>query len=152
MNLTYQKAAKADADLLVELYNVSFYDDYMRYGECPGYGRTREEMERSIEKTEKYIIQNEDVSVGVLSFQGEGDGHYYLGCLCVIPAFQGKGIGTQAFQYMLSVCPDWRRITLVTPADKEQNIRFYTQKCGFRMGEKILDGKVEVVQFYWEHQ
>ena len=49
---------------------------------------------------------------------------------------------------MLSVCPDWKEITLVTPADKEQNVKFYTEKCGFNIGEKVMDGNVEVVKFY----
>lgn len=58
------------------------------------------------------------------------------------------GIGTQAFEYMLSVSPDWRQITLVTPVDKEENIKFYTKRCGFRLGNKVMDGNVEVVYFY----
>ncbi len=58
------------------------------------------------------------------------------------------GIGTKAFQFMLSVCPDWKEITLVTPADKKQNVRFYTEKCGFSTGETVMDGKVEVVNLY----
>lgn len=66
----------------------------------------------------------------------------------MIPEYQGKGIGTRAFQYILSVCPDWKQITLVTPADKEQNVKFYTERCGFQVGEKMMDGKVEVVNFY----
>ena len=37
MALTYREAVKSDADLLMDIYNSSFYDDYVRYGECPGY-------------------------------------------------------------------------------------------------------------------
>lgn len=148
MELTYRKAVKDDANLLVDIYNSSFYDDYVYYGECPAYGYTREEMEQNIKDFIKYIVLNNNIPVGVISFHDEGDGHYYLGCLCVIPEYQGMGIGTQAFQYMLSVCPNWKQITLVTPADKEQNVKFYTEKCGFSIGEKVMDGKVEVVNFY----
>lgn len=35
--------------MLIEIYNASFYDDYIKYGECPAYGRTRESMESSKE-------------------------------------------------------------------------------------------------------
>jgi hypothetical protein len=45
MKLKYIKANIEDADLLIKLYNEAFYDDYIRYGECPAYGRTRENME-----------------------------------------------------------------------------------------------------------
>lgn len=151
MMLTFRKAVKDDAGLLVELYNSSFYDDYMRYGECPGYGKSKEEMALSLEKSTKYIVISDYNPVGVISFEKKKNvGDYYLGCLCVIPAYQGMGIGTQAFQYMLSVYPDWKRITLVTPADKEQNIRFYVDKCGFHVGKKEMDGNVELVNFYME--
>ena len=33
MEVTYRKAVKDDADLLIEIYNSSFYDDYVFYGE-----------------------------------------------------------------------------------------------------------------------
>ena len=135
MEVTYRKAVKDDADLLIEIYNSSFYDDYVFYGECPAYGQTKEQMEQSFEDFTKYIILSDDIPIGALSFK-------------VIPEYQGKGIGTKTFKYMLSVCPDWKEITLVTPADKEQNVKFYTEKCGFNIGEKVMDGNVEVVKFY----
>lgn len=148
VELTYRKAVKDDADLLIDIYNFSFYDDYIFYGECPGYGQTKEHMEQSIEDFTKYIVLKDNIPVGVLSFKDEGDGHYYLGCLCVIPEYQGMGIGTKTFQYMLSVCPNWKEIHLLTPVDKKQNIKFYTEKCGFNIGKKVMDEKVEVINFY----
>ena len=150
MVLTYRKATISDAYLLIDIYNSSFYDDYVRYGECPGYGKTKNQMEQSILKFPKYIIIKDNIPVGVISLENKGNGHYHLGCLCIIPAYQGMGIGTQAFQYMLIICPDWRQITLVTPSDKEQNIKFYTEKCGFKIGGKETDGNVEVTNFILE--
>lgn len=150
MVLTYREAAKSDANLLIEIYNSSFYDDYIRYGECPGYGKTRSEMESSIHKFPKYIIMKDGIPVGAISLENKGNGRYYLGCLCVIPTYQRMGIGTRAFRYMLSICPEWKQITLVTPSDKEQNIKFYTEKCGFSITGKEMDGNVEVTNFTLE--
>lgn len=48
INLRYRKAEKSDAELLVDIYNSAFYDDYIKYGECPAYGRSVEQMESSI--------------------------------------------------------------------------------------------------------
>lgn len=144
MVLTYRKASKSDANLLLDIYNSSFYEDYIHYGECPGYGKTKEQMELSILKFPKYIIMKDGIPVGVISFENKGKGSYYLGCLCIIPKYQRMGIGSQALQYMLSICPEWEQVTLVTPSDKEKNLKFYTEKCGFNIAGKEMDGNVEV--------
>ena len=148
--LTYRRAVQTDAGLLVDIMDSSFYDDYVRYGECPGYGKTEDQMKLSILKFSKYIIEKDRIPVGVISFENKGDGQYYLGCLCVIPAYQGTGIGTQAVRYMLSVCRDWKRVTLITPSGNARNIKFYTEKCGFSIGGKMMDGNVEVTEFILE--
>lgn len=150
MDIKYRKATIEDADLLINIYNASFYSDYVKYGECPAYGRTKEAMEKSIVNNPKFIFYDKEKPVGVLSYDNKGDGEYYIGCLCVIPEYQGRGIGTKAFHYFLSVCEDWKKITLVTPVDKEENIKFYTQKCGFTIGNREMDGNVEVVGFIME--
>ncbi len=150
MSLKYMIAKKEDADNLIEIYNASFYDDYIKYGECPAYGHTRESMEASIEKVPKLIIYCDDIPVGVISARNKGNGEYYLGCLCVIPPYQGKGIGAQAVKYMLEYYKDWSKITLITPADKEENIKFYTIKCGFKIDHTDMDGNVRVVHFLME--
>lgn len=148
--IEYRKAEVEDAPILIDIYNRSFYDDYIRYGECPAYGRSIEEMEQSIIRAPKELILYEDKPIGVISVQDKGDGNYYLGCLGVIPEYQGKGIGTQAFNHLLSELKDWKRIELITPADKEENVKFYTKRCGFSLGETEMDGNVKVVQFYRE--
>lgn len=150
MSLKYIKAKKEDADLLIEIYNASFYDDYNKYGECPAYGRSRERMEESIDKFPKFIIYYDNVPVGVISVENRGKGEYYLSCLCVIPQYQGKGIGAQAVKYMLGYFKDWSKITLITPADKVENINFYTKKCGFIVNGADMDGNVKVVHFIME--
>ena len=46
--------------------------------------------------------------------------------------------------------PGWRRFTLVTPADKSENVRFYTEKCGFAIQASETDGNVRVYRFILE--
>ena len=76
-------------------------------------------MEESIAAYPKQIIFCDDIPVGAISVANRGNGEYYLGCLCVIPGYQKKGIGARAVQFMLDHYADWTKITLVTPADKE---------------------------------
>ena len=67
--------------------------------------------------------------------------------MCVIPEFQGKGIGTQAMKFVKSYYDDWDKFTLITPIDKTQNVKFYTEKCGFDIVSAEMDGNVKVVRF-----
>lgn len=149
MALTYRPANRGDAALLVEIYNAAFRDDYLRYGECPAYGRSREGMERSIERHPKVIVFCEDVPVGSVTLERRGGDCYYLGCLCVIPPYQRRGIGARALRHALATASDWRRVELVTPANRASNIRFY-EKCGFVSIGREMDGNVEVVRMALE--
>lgn len=72
---------------------------------------------------------------------------YEVGCLCVIPEFQGKGIGTQAIKFLTSHYENWDKFTLVTPIDKKENVKFYIEKCGFDMVSIEMDGNVKVARF-----
>lgn len=146
MQIIYQSAKVSDAELLIDIYNQSFYADFVRYGECPAYGRTIKQMQTSIEKWPKEIILCDQVPVGVVSLAKKEYGLYELGCLCIIPEFQHRGIGQKAIQHILELNPDWMEIQLITPMDKEENIHFYTDKCGFQILSKEMDGNVEVVR------
>lgn len=150
MKIDYRQAVKEDAELLVNIYNASFYDDYVRYGSCPGYGQTKGMMEESIDKYLKYIILCDNEPVGCVSCVKLEKGMYEVGCLCVIPEYQGKGIGTQAIRFVKSIYEDWERLTLVTPIDKKENVKFYTEKCNFRIESTERDGSVELFRFVAE--
>lgn len=41
MKIEYRQANVEDAELLINIYNSSFYSDYIKYGECPAYGKTK---------------------------------------------------------------------------------------------------------------
>lgn len=42
--------------------------------------------------------------------------------------------------------------TLITPVDKGENIRFYTEKCGFDIGGEGMDENVKVVRFVMQRR
>jgi len=147
MMIEYRKADIADAELLISIYNSAFYSDYIKYGEYPAYGQTREMMEKSILNYPKFIILYDSKPVGCVSFKKVDVGIYEVGCLCVIPEYQCKGIGTQAIKFITSYCDDWDKFTLVTPVDKKENVKFYTEKCGFDIVATEMDGNVKVARF-----
>lgn len=150
MHIEFRKADITDAGLLVDIYNSAFYSDYLRYGECPAYGKTREMMEQSIIDYSKFLILHDGRPVGCIACKETEKGNYEVGCLCVIPEFQGKGIGTATMEFAKSYFKDWSRFTLVTPVDKSENVRFYTGKCGFSVRSVEMDGNVQVARFVLE--
>ena len=85
--------------------------------------------------------------VGCVSCKKLEAGVYEIGCLCIIPEFQGKGIGAQALQFVKTLHEDWEKLTLVTPTDKKENVKFYTEKCGFQIVSAEMDGNVELARF-----
>lgn len=147
IHLSYRCADKNDVHLLNDLYNDAFYDDYCRYGECPGYGKTEEMMLKSLQSYPKEIIYFENKPVGVISVKQLREDEYIIGCLCVIPEYQGRGIGTAAFHYLLQNLKQWKRISLITPCENKRNIKFYIEKCGFVIEEKLHDGNVALYRF-----
>ena len=147
MELFYKNADINDAETLIDIYDSAFYDDYILYGECPAYGRSVENMEQSVQEFPKVIAYDQGKAVGVISYKPEGSGKYYIGCLAVKKEEQGKGIGTALMRHFMDEHPDWNEITLVTPCDKEQNIRFYTERFGFDITGEENDGHVKVLWF-----
>ncbi len=150
MQIAFRKAEAEDAEMLVRIYNASFYSDYRRYGTCPGYGKTVERMEASIRDHPKYLILCDQKPVGCVACHMQGIGEYEITCLCIVPEYQGKGIGTRAVQFVKALYDDWQKITLVTPADKKENVKFYTEKCGFRIISAETDGNVKLARFVTE--
>ena len=126
MDIQIKKAMAEDAQVLVDIYNKAFYEDFLKYGECPGYGKSVSDMEKSINETSKYIAYVGSAAVGAISVLKKDDGLYYMGALCVIPEYQRKGIGHKLLEFIKDKYKDWKKIELVTPANKEKNIKFYT--------------------------
>ena len=127
--LCFRPAEEKDVPLLTNLYDRAFLEDFQRYGQCPGYGRSQEQMRDSLRRVPKQILLFGGVPVGVLSYERRDDGSVYLGCLCIVPEMQGRGLGTRAFAHMLEECPEVHRFELVTPADKAQNIAFIPENA-----------------------
>lgn len=127
--LCFRPAEEKDVPLLTNLYDRAFLEDFQRYGQCPGYGRSQEQMRDSLRRVPKQILLFGGVPVGVLSYERRDDNSVYLGCLCIVPEMQGRGLGTRAFAHMLEECPEVHRFELVTPADKAQNIAFIPENA-----------------------
>ena len=104
-------------------------------------------MEESIMRHPKHILLCDKKPVGCISYTRLIRGEYEVACLCIVPDFQGKGTGTQAIRFLKTFLKDWEKLTLVTPIDKKQNEKFYTEKCGFHIESTEKDDSAELARF-----
>lgn len=125
-----ERAYEDDAAELVEARNKSFYDDYIGFGECPGYNIPVDEMKQRIRKSFIYKIIKDGKIIGDISIQKRNDGYYWIGCLEIIPEYQNMGIGSEALRYIESIYPDAVKWGLETPVHNVRNCCFY-EKVGF---------------------
>lgn len=142
MNLEIIRAYEEDASDLIEARNKSFYDDFVKFGECPGYNIPFENMVDKIRNLLVYKILIEDKIIGDISVKKLEEGYYWIKCLENIPEYQNKGIGSKVLSYIETQFPDAKRWGLDTPVQNERNCRFY-EKMGFiKVEDKEINEKL----------
>jgi len=146
MVIQIRRATIDDIPDLLDVQNQAFFADYLKYGQCPGYHRSADSMRQSVEKAITFLIDVDGKPAGDIIVRDMGNRNYYLGCLCVIPAHENKGIGQTAMAYLDAFFPDAVHWSLETPADKERNHYFY-QKHGYQITKEYWDGPVKIVLF-----
>lgn len=144
MEIKFERATVNDTEILINVRNQCFYEDFIKYGECPGYNISKEDMTNSILSRIAYKIILYNQVIGNISVTDNKDGTYYLGCLCVIPDYENKGIGQEAIRFIESEFPNASLWTLQTPADKERNHYFY-KKMGYSIVKECIEGSVKLV-------
>jgi ribosomal protein S18 acetylase RimI-like enzyme len=146
MEIRFEKAKLSDADELINIRNQSFYEDYVKYGECPGYNLNKENMTEIILNRILYNVICDNKIVGSISVKENKDDVYYIGCLCVIPEYENKGIGQETLKFIEGEFPNAKVWKLETPADKLRNHYFY-KKAGFKIVKEFMEGTVKLVEF-----
>jgi GNAT superfamily N-acetyltransferase len=92
---------------------------------------------KSISRHIVFKILCNEIVVGDIIVRNNGNGDYFLGCICVIPDYENKGIGHLAMNYIDGCFTDAKRWSLETPSDKLRNHYFY-KKHGFEIS-KVYD-------------
>jgi GNAT superfamily N-acetyltransferase len=131
MQLRFEAALPGDAAAFAAMQNLAFYDDFVRYGTCPGYGRSEEQLLESIRAGYNYRILADGELVGRISAKPLEAGCWYIGCLCITPSHHRRGIGRAALAFLEREQPQVTRWTLVTPADQQATLPF-TPAAAFR--------------------
>lgn len=150
MEIVFECAKPEDIEKLIEVQNLSFREDYERYGECGSYQETEENMADMIRTAIVHKIVVDGEIVGDIIVRNRGNGTFYLRTLSVIPRFQNLGIGTKAMEFIEADHPDATVWTLITPKTSDRNRHFY-EGLGFRSdGEEYRSEKLTLLRYLKE--
>ncbi len=137
MELKYEKITEEDIPDLTQVMTRAFDDDAQKHlgvqkGGPEGYdnGEFFRKWLFPYDDSEGYKILFEDQIIGGFIVWILEDGNSILGTIFVDPAWQDKGVGTQAWAFIEKMYPDAKSWTLGTPSYATKNHHFY-EKCGF---------------------
>lgn len=147
MNIEFKLANKNDVKKLIEVQSKSFYEDYIKYGECPSYNEPEDRMLDLIENAIVYKILKDNEIVGDIIIRKKENNEYYLRTFSVIPECQNLGIGQKALKYIDEVYKDAAEWILITPFKSYRNHHLY-EKMGFvKYGEYVHSEALTMFQY-----
>ena len=152
--LTLAPAVPADYPSLAQAGREAFAADKLRYGVGPSIYENPAFLLPLLERGDGTVqkLLAGDALVGMAITVPSAPGARRLGCLCLPPAWQGRGYGAQALRLLEALYPDTARWTLDTPADSARNRRFY-EKAGYRViGESHVPGAPALVVYEKQKQ
>lgn len=131
VEILFQRAELKDASELIAVQDLSFKEDFEKYGECPAYHEPYENMLDMIKNAIVYKIISAGRIIGDIIVRKKENGSYYLRVISIIPEFQDLGIGTQAIEFIEKDNPGANFWFLITPAGNRRNRCFY-EKLGYK--------------------
>jgi GNAT superfamily N-acetyltransferase len=145
VEIQFEKAKEVDIPELTKVMKRSFDDDSERFlgkpeGGPEGYndGSFLQRWGFSDEGGDCYkIVTDTNKAIGAFIVFLPPSGNNVLGTIFIDPAYQDKGIGTQALQFIFSTFPG-KRWRLDTPEWTTRNHHFY-EKFGFKKIQEVWE-------------
>lgn len=152
MDIEFKKACKEDIKNIIEVQSKSFYEDYVKYGECPTYNEPEQKILDFIngDKETVYKILKDGEIVGDIIIRKIEDHKYYLRTICVIPECQSLGIGQKALSFIEKEHPEVNEWELITPFKSFRNHHVY-EKMGYVKVEEFKQSDVLTMFRYRKH-
>ena len=146
VKITFKKATIDDIEVAIDLQNRSFLKDYLQYGSCPSYNRTKEKMLNIINNQFDFIIYENDCPVGNIIVTIRNNNECHINSLCILPKYQKNGIGKIAMKFLENNFSFCKMFTLDTPSDKKENISFY-ENCGYKLVGEDNSSDIKCILF-----
>ena len=117
MIIKIEKACRSDAKRLAEVYNMSFYSDYLKYGECPGYNKTENDILDNLQKRDVYKIIADGAIVGQSLSGRKGMSPTILALSVSYPNTPTKALDRQPCVFLIKNTPTpdtgrWRHLPI----------------------------------------
>jgi ribosomal protein S18 acetylase RimI-like enzyme len=136
--LSIPPATTADYARLAAVGRAAFEADKQAYGQGPRIYEDPSFLLPLLEKNDgavrKLTIGREIVGVAIT--YEKAPERRRLGCLCLLPAWQGRGYGAEALRLLEAEYPAAALWEVDTPADSARNLHFY-RKVGYRVVGKV---------------
>jgi GNAT superfamily N-acetyltransferase len=135
---TFAPAAEADIPALARLMAATFAADFRQHG-----GRDHRDLAPytggelfhtwpfGCTDADRYKILSASEIIGGIVIWQFGPAEYAVGLLFVAPAYQNRGVGRRAWQFLQQAYPGAPRWTVATTPWSERNRHFYAETCGF---------------------
>lgn len=146
MDIRFSLAWDADFPILVDMQNRVFPSGF----ELDATIRNPEQLAAALRAREAFVytINAGDEIIGNIIVREKGPGDFALGCCCVTPEHQGKGIGTKAMEFLEGAFSDATHWSVSIPASNGRGIRFCEQS-GLRETGRSADQGIEMVTMEW---
>lgn len=131
-NITLKLATEKDISVYFELEKSIVHSK--TYSFASDENEVKEEFRNNI----IYFIQNNDEIVGSIQYEIKNLDYVSISGLIVSSKFQGRGIGSEAFEQILEKIKDLKRIDLVTHPDNIPALKLY-KTFGFVVESRVED-------------
>ena len=133
--IKFEKALIIDANLLVEIQKRAFSVDVDICGEGPpGYDSVDYQVEIMNSHFYSKILEG-DLIIGGFYVRSLGNGLYEIVRLFIDTAYQGKGIGSKALQFIETMFNDLTVLELEVSDFRKDNHIFYENRGYVKIGE-----------------
>ena len=125
--LTFQKVSEDDWQTIVSIEKKCETSTFLAY--------TKEEDSRKyLRNSRVYLIKMGDKAVGTISYEEKSPDHAYIDSMTILPEFQGKGLSTEAMNWLMPQLKKYKVVDLVTHPKNNPSLRLYL-KFGFVISE-----------------
>lgn len=133
INLQLIPASEPDYPLLAVIGREAFAADKLAYGEGPEIYENPAFMLPLLRKADGSVrkLTADGELIGLVITYEKTETARWLGCICIHPAWQGRGYGLQAIRLLEAAYPAATQWGLDTPSASLKNRRFY-EKAGYR--------------------